>query len=95
MQGQPIGQYQESKKFTDWIPILWSYETIGIAIGLGIGAIAGLQLAKPYFEAGNQFAGFFYTATAVVCALIPIGTVIRLHHITRPLHLSSQTRRRT
>lgn len=95
MQGQPTGQNQKSKKLTDWIPVLWSYEAIGIAIGLGIGAIAGFQLAKPYFEAGNQFSGFFYTATAVVCSLIPIGTVIRLHQITKAHHLPRQPRRRT
>ena len=95
MQRQTHRSPKRLKTILTWIPALWSIEAIGIAIGLGIGAIAGFQLAKPYFEAGNQTAGFFYAATAVVCSLIPIGAVIRLHQITRGHRLSRQNRRRT
>ena len=83
MQQQTSRKPQTPNKALGWVSALWSVEAIGIAIGVSIGAIAGFQLAKPSFEGGDLLDGLVYTATAIICSLIPVATVIRLHQITR------------
>ena len=65
------------------IPALWSIEAIVIAGGLIIGALTGMLLAKPAFNADLKGQGVAYAATAVVSALIPIIGVIHIHGFPR------------
>lgn len=79
MQGQPTGQHQESKKFTDLIPVLWSYEALAMYTGLSIGTVAAFRLAKPFLERGHLAEGIFFTATAVGLCIMPMVAITMLH----------------
>ena len=79
MQEQPTGQHRESRKFTDWIPALWSYEALAMYTGLAIGAVAAFRLAKPFLERGHLAEGMFFTATAVGLFMMPVFAVTSLH----------------
>ena len=79
MQGQPTGQHQKSRKFTDCIPVLWSYEALAMYTGLAIGAVAAFRLAKPFLEKGHLVEGIFFTATATALCIMPAAAITALH----------------
>ena len=79
MQEQPTGQHEESKKFRDWIPVLWSYEALAMYTGLAIGALAAFRLAKPFLEKGYLAEGLFFTATALALCSMPAAAITALH----------------
>ena len=79
MQGQPTGQHEEPKKFTDWIPVLWSYEALAMYTGLAFGAVAAFRLAKPFLEKGYLAEGLFFTATALGLSIMPAAGITSLH----------------
>ena len=79
MQEQPTGQHEESKKFRDWIPVLWSYEALMMYTGLALGAVAAFRLAKPFLENGHLAEGLLFTATAVGLCIMPVAAITNLH----------------
>ena len=79
MQGQPTGQRQESKRLTDWIPVLWSHEALAMYTGLAMGAVAVFRLARPFLEKGHLAEGMFFTATAVGLFIMPLAAITALH----------------